>query len=155
MRRLSGGFTLLEVIVSLAVLSIGVAVVLQIFSGGLKNIHRIEMAHRAMSHGENVMSEILADGEILGPQILSGDLDEDFDYTAEIEEWLPPEEHLTLDVETAPVRLLSVLVVIRFKHDSGGKTYELRSLKAVALDQPGAGAGGQDPVRALFGQQGG
>ena len=52
----SSGFTLLEVVVALAILGVSVAIVMQIFSGGLKNLRRIDLAHRAMSHGENVMS---------------------------------------------------------------------------------------------------
>ena len=53
------GFTLLEVIAALAILGIAVGVMMQIFSGGLKNIHRIDMAHRAMHHAENVMNQVL------------------------------------------------------------------------------------------------
>ncbi len=152
-RQARRGFTLLEVIVSLAILSIGVGVVFQIFSGGLKNIHRIDLAHRAMSHGENVMSQILADGDIKGDQSLSGDLDQDFDYTVEIEEWQNPEDQLSIDVQNLAMRLLSVLVVIRFKNDPNGKTYQLRCLKAVSTNQQGIPGLEQDPVRALFGQQ--
>ncbi len=143
------GFTLLEVIVALSLLAIGIGVVLQIFSGGLKNIHRIDLAHRAMSHGENVMSRLLSDGEIRQPQVLTDDLDADFDYIAEIQEWQRPEQNLSIEVETVPVRLLSIWVRIRFKNDAHGKVYELRCLKAVAEEQ--VGGIGEDPVRALFG----
>ena len=65
------GFTLLEVVVATALLGIGVGVAMQVFSGGLKNIQRIDMAHRAMNHAENVMNEILSDQSITGPTEIS------------------------------------------------------------------------------------
>lgn len=156
--RRSAGFTLLEIIVALAVLGVGLGVVLQIFSGGLKNIHRIELAHRAMSHGENVMNEILTNQEVTGPTTLSGDLDEDFDYSAEIAEFEDPDQGgfpLELPVEAQSTKLLAVHVRIHFKHDAFGKYYQLRSLKTVSpLNPDGLGLPGQiDPVRQLFGRQ--
>jgi len=64
--RSTRGFSLLEIVVALAILGMGVAVVMQIFSGGLKNIHRIDMAHQAMNHAENVMNEILSNEAVRG-----------------------------------------------------------------------------------------
>lgn len=148
MKRGGAGFTLLEVAVALAILVVGVTVVMQIFSGGFKNIHRIDLAHRAMSHGENVMNQILTDEEITGPTAMSGNLDDDFSYTAEVTDWEAPEEHLSLDVSAPPVRLLSVAVAIHFKNDRYGKQYLLRCLKAVSeVDQNGTV---QDPIQQLF-----
>ena len=146
------GFTLLEVVVALAVLSVSLALVLQIFSGGLKNIRRIELAHRAMSHGENVMSEILSDREIQGPTTLSGDLDEEFSYSAEVTDWEEPSETLTLDVATVNLRLLDVQVRINFKNDRFGKFYRLQSLKAVSMQpaEPG-NTPVADRIRELLG----
>ena len=62
----SRGFTLLEIVVALAILGMGVAVMMQIFSGGLKNIYRMHMAHHAMGHAENVMNQILSNQAITG-----------------------------------------------------------------------------------------
>ncbi len=148
MRKRQAGFTLLEVAVALAILVIGVTVVMQIFSGGFKNIRRIDLAHRAMSHGENVMNQILTDDEIAGPTTLSGDLDDDFNYTAEVTDWEAPDEGLSLDVAAPNVRLLKVAVEIHFKNDRFGKMYQLRCLKAVSeVDQNGVV---QDPIQQLF-----
>jgi len=152
-RRFSG-FTLIEVVVALAILSIGVGTVMQIFSGGLKNIHRIDLAHRAMSHGENVMNEILSSNEIVGSASLSGNLDDDFSYTAEVTEWQLPETGLTLDVAVPNIRLLHVEVQIHFKNDRFGKLYRLTCLKAIseAGEQPGGIPGSVNPMRQLFGR---
>ncbi len=148
MRTRSAGFTLLEVVVSLALLSIAVGAILQIFSGGFKNIHRIEMAHRAMAHGENVMSELLADGELTEATSLAEDLDEDFRYVATLQDWEPPVDKLMVDVTEDQIRLLEIQVRIYFKNDRFGKYYELASLKAISNIEDGIGTG--DAIRQLF-----
>lgn len=148
------GFTLLEVVVAVAILGVGVGISMQIFSGGLKNIHRIELAHIAMNHAENIMNEILADAEIIGPAQLSGDLDDDFNYTAQIDYWTPPDEGLSLDIVENKIELLSVVVEINFKNDRFGKKYRAACLKAVALEPEfGMSGTGLDPIQQLFGRR--
>lgn len=148
----SRGFTLIEVVVALAILSISLATVMQIFSGGLKNIHRVDLAHRAMSHGENVMNEVLADQEIQGATVLSGDLDEDFDYTVEVRDFDAADAELAMDIATPNVLLLEVEVKIRFKNDRFGKFYRLSCLKSVSMSTDVGDPLSADPIRQLFGQ---
>ena len=138
--RSSRGFTLLEVIVALAILGIAIGATMQIFSGGLKNIYRIDMAHRAMHHAENVMNEILADQDIRGPLQLAGDLDEEFDYLVEIDYWEDPDQGMLLKPEQQPpVYLLSVRVDVFFKNDSYGKLYRTACLKTVPNETMASG----------------
>jgi prepilin-type N-terminal cleavage/methylation domain-containing protein len=147
------GFTLLEVVVATALLGVGVGIAMQVFSGGLGNMRRIDLAHRAMNHAENVMNEILSDQSITGPIQLSGDLDEDFSYTASVQYWNPPEDQgLKLDITQKPMELLSVVVDIQFKHDRFGKHYRAVCLKAVSLqpEQGGLVPSG-NPLQRLFG----
>lgn len=152
----AGGFTLLEIVVAVAVLGVSVGIAMQIFSGGLKNIHRIEMAHEAMNHAENVMNEILADEEIIGPVTLSGDLDEEFSYSAEVDYWDPPEEPvLQLDITQKTTELLSVVVDIHFKKSKYGKRYRAVCLKTIPIGGVADGPGNlpPDPIQQLFGGQ--
>ncbi len=128
----SSGFTLIEVVVALAILGVSVAIVMQIFSSGLKNLRRIELAHRAMSHAENVMNEMLADQEIIGSGALSGELDDEFRYTAEVTEWEMPQEQLSLELAVPTSRLLQMTVQIHFINDRFGKSYRLSTLKTVS-----------------------
>ena len=107
------------------------ATVMQIFSGGLKNVHRIDMAHRAMNHSENIMNELLADHEVRQPMQLSGDLDEEFAYTAQVDFWQEAEEGLSLEAVELKVQLLAVQVDVLFKNDSRGKFYRTVCLKTV------------------------
>ena len=132
----------------MALLSIGVTSILQIFSGGFKNIHRIEMAHQAMAHGENVMNELLADGDLTEATSASEDLDEDFRYVATLQDWEPPVDKLMVDVIEDQIRLLEIQVRIYFKNDRFGKYYELTTLKAISNLEEGTGAG--DAFRQLF-----
>ena len=148
----SGGFTLIEIVVSLAILGISMATVMQIFSGGLKNVHRIDMSHRAMNHSENVMNELLADHEIRQPMQLSGDLDEEFAYTAQVDFWQEPKEGLSLEVVESKVLLLSVQVDVLFKNDPRGKFYRTVCLKTVPTVEDSGFRSSTDLIQQLFGR---
>lgn len=147
------GFTLLEVVVAVAILGLSVAVAMQIFSGGLKNVHRIDLAHQAMSHAENVLNQVLADESIFQPQELAGDLDENFRYVCRVDYWEPPEGRLALEPARAKIDLLSVVVEVHFKNDRYGKLYRIATLKAVSSEpfQPGP-VDPAEAIRQLFGQ---
>jgi prepilin-type N-terminal cleavage/methylation domain-containing protein len=148
------GFTLLEIVVAVALLGVGAGVALQVFSGGFKNIYRISLAHRAMNHAENVMNEILSDELLTSPDQWSGDLDDDFSFSAEIDYWEPPQERLSLDIVDHRIELLSVVVDIHFKNNPYGKRYRAVCLKSVSLlPEPGESETIPDPVRQLFGIQ--
>ncbi len=147
------GFTLLEVVVAVAILGIGLGVAMQIFSGGLKNIHRVSLAHRAMNHAENIMNEILSDETIIAPTEMSNDLDEDFSYTALVDYWEPPSEGMSLDVVEVPMEMLSVIVDIHFKNDPRGKKYRAICLKSVSLAPDSGLAEMPNPLQQLFGVQ--
>ena len=147
------GFTLLEIVVALAILGMGVAVVMQIFSGGLKNIHRIDMAHQAMNHAENVMNEILSNQAIVGEVSLADELDEEFAYTAEVRYWEAPDDNFVIDIVEPGAYLLSVQVDVHFKNDPNGKLYRAVCLKTVPNESAGPTRTSTDAIRQLFGTQ--
>lgn len=147
------GFTLLEVVVAVAVLSIGAAVVFQVFSGGLKNLHRVDMAHRAMDHAENVMNELLTDQEIRSAHQESADLDDDFDYIATVEPWVDPNgSDLALQAPPVGVELLKITVEVNFKNSRNRRFYRTTCLKAIGPEEqlPGVRSPA-DAIRRLFG----
>ena len=148
------GFTLLEIIVAVSVLGIAVAVAMQIFSGGLKNIRRIDLAHQAMEHAENVMSEILSDEDLREPIELGGELDEEFSYTAVVDYWGPAiQEDLLLEVAKPKVTLMKVHVEIHFKNNRHGKRYQADCLKLVPDKMAGGVEGvAGDPLQQLLGR---
>jgi hypothetical protein len=100
------------------------------------------------------MSEILADRSIIGPMQLSGELDEDFSYSAEVVYWEPEGEELQLEIAENKLDLLGVVVEIHFKGDRFGKTYRAVSLKSVPREPlPGGSQGVPDPIQQLFGRR--
>ena len=149
--RSTRGFTLLEIVVALAILGMGVGVVMQIFSGGLKNIHRIDMAHQAMNHAENVMNEILSNEAVRGEMSFSDDLDEEFAYTAEVRNWEAPDDEFGIDIVEPGAYLLSIQVDVHFKNDRNGKLYRTVCLKTVPNESAGLGRNPAEAIRRLFG----
>ena len=150
MRR-ARGFTLLEVVVALAIMAVGVVAALSVFQGGLRNVRRIDLAHRAVSHAENVMNEILADQSVREPRHLSGDLDEDFSYTATVDYYEEPADRVTLNVVEVNAYMLSVLVDVHFKNDPNGRLYRMVCLKTVPRETGQGPLDPNDAVRRLFG----
>lgn len=140
MKRFQNGFTLLEIVVAVAILGVGVGTAMQIFSAGLKNVHRINLAQTGVGHAENVLNEILSDEMVAGPGQFSGDLDEEFAFTATVDYWIPPESQLAIDIPQMQIDLLSVVVEVYYKGDPGGRHYRAVCLKTVPRElQPGLG----------------
>ena len=130
------GFTLLEVVVALAVVGIGVTLALQLFSGALKNIRKVELASQAMNHAENVMNEILSDENIKGARSMHDDIDENFRWEAVIQDFEIPEQSQWNSPQAFPLKLLNVRVDVIYKNDRNGRLYRLSCLKPVGLRQP-------------------
>lgn len=130
------GFTLLEVVVAAAVLGVGMAVAIQLFSNGLGNMRRVDMAHQAMSYAESIMGDLLSDDTIRGPYRVSGDLDDNFEYRAFVDYWTPPSTGGQLvDPESEnKISLLSLKVEVEFKNSKYARVYRAFSLKAVSQE---------------------
>ena len=75
-RQRAQGFTLLEVLVSLAVLSVGVALTLSLISGSLGNIRKVQLRTRTIEHAEAVMELALLDDSVRQPTVFSGDFED-------------------------------------------------------------------------------
>lgn len=58
-RKLANGFTLIEVVVAMTIVGIGVVVLLQIFSQGLRLEARSAVRTEAVARGARVMDELL------------------------------------------------------------------------------------------------
>ena len=149
--RTAGGFTLLEILVSLAIASIGVTLALQLFSGALKNVRKIELATQAMNHAENVMNEILSDENIKGARAMHDDIDENFRWEAVIQEFQIPEQAGWNPLQPFPMKLLNVRVDVIYRNDRYGKLYRLSSLKPVGLRELPRPGGNPAPINPFGG----
>jgi prepilin-type N-terminal cleavage/methylation domain-containing protein len=132
------GFTLLEVVVSLAVLSLGVTLTLSLISGSLRNIRNAQLRGRVVQHAETVMETILLDDTIRQATTLPGDFQDGTRWLAKVEEFQQQEtvgQTLTPQQAGLPLRLLSYTVEV-FSPGSNTADFTLRTLKLVNTQTP-------------------
>jgi general secretion pathway protein I len=79
------GFTLIEVLVAMVVLSVSLVSIFQLFSGGLNARRRAEEVGRATFHAREKMEELLLYPEMT-PGVLEGAWEDGYSWEAQIEE---------------------------------------------------------------------
>jgi prepilin-type N-terminal cleavage/methylation domain-containing protein len=127
----SGGFTLLEVLVSLTVLAIGAALTLSLISGSMGNIRKVQQKTRTVEHAEAVMELALLDDSNNQPRSFTGDFEDGTRWTVRIENYeMPTPEGLQprSSPQNMPVKLLSYTVEM-FGPDSRVSDFRLQTLK--------------------------
>jgi type II secretion system protein I len=133
----SGGFTLLEVLVALAIFAIATAVTLSLMSGSLGNIRKVQQRARVIEHAEDVLESTLLDSAIQQPTSLSGNFDDGSRWVVRVEDYLEFEKPQTAGVITMPVKLLSYSVEVTGP-ESLAPDCRLQTLKVVKVqtDKP-------------------
>ena len=86
----ASGFTLLEVLVALAILGIGVALTLSLITGSLGNIRKVQQRTRNMHYAQTVMELTLLDDSIRRPTALRGDFPDGTLWSAEVADYEIP-----------------------------------------------------------------
>jgi general secretion pathway protein I len=81
----SNGFSLIEVLVAMVVLSVSLVSIFQLFSGGLTARRRAEEVGRATFHAREKMEELLLHPEMT-PGVLEGTWEDGYSWQAEIKE---------------------------------------------------------------------
>ncbi len=134
--RCEAGFTLLEVLVTLAVLAVGIALTLSLISGSLANIRRVQLRTRTIQHAETVMELSLLDDGIKQPTTLRGDFEDGTQWQLvvdEVEMPLPPVPTNQAPPQL-PVKLFAYNVEV-FAPDSPTPDLRLRTLKVVNVQE--------------------
>ncbi len=133
-----GGFTLLEVLVTLAILSVGTALALSLISGALGNIRKVQLRTRTIQHAETVMEMSLLDDSIVRPTTLTGDFEDGTRWALRVEEVLtpPPANQTTLQTQQfeMPVKMFSYAVEVSAP-ESNTADFRLQTLKLVNVRQ--------------------
>jgi len=127
-RRRDQGFTLIEVIIALAILGIGLTVIIQLFSGGLRLAKISEEYTRAMNLGRMKMEEITYQ-----PKLEEGTSEGEFDDTFHWQVQIKKKDLLPVEKDSdfkPPVELFQVRVNILWKSGSKEKSATLESYKA-------------------------
>jgi prepilin-type N-terminal cleavage/methylation domain-containing protein len=127
------GFTLLEVLVGLAVLAVGAALTMSLISGSLGNIRKVQLRTRTIEHAEAVMELALLDDSIERPTTFRGDFEDGTRWSVRVEEYVPPDAQTqpsTVQPQRLAVQLFSYTVEV-ISPDSRAPDYRLQTLKLV------------------------
>jgi prepilin-type N-terminal cleavage/methylation domain-containing protein len=134
----SAGFTLLEVLVTLAILSVGAALAMSLISGALGNIRKVQLRTRTIQHAETVMEMILLDESIVHSTSVTGDFEDGTRWAVRVEEVVvpPPESQTTMQTQQAemPVKMFSYAVEV-FAPESATADFRLQTMKLVNVQQ--------------------
>ena len=115
-----GGFTLIEIIVAIAILGISLVLVMQLFAGGLRAARTSCDYSRAVIHAKDKMEEIMQD-----PVQDSGEFDDGYKWEAEV---FPYREN-----EDTAFNLMKVKVKVSWPDVmKNQRSVELVGLKAVS-----------------------
>jgi general secretion pathway protein I len=121
------GFTLLEVVVAMAIVGLGVVTLLEIFSLGLRLGAKSSAETEAMAYGRQAMDEVLARRKIDGGPS-QGNLEERGRWQLRIQTINEPERTLSLG---APWELKEVSVDMRLVDGGRERQVELKTLRLV------------------------
>jgi len=132
------GFTLLEVMVALAILAIGIASVLELFGGGLRLTTKASRRTQAVVYAQNVMDRFLAQSTLEdgadGGQFPGG-----FSWNVQVYEIHPDDESSRLQPNrqspTDFFHLKHIEVGVYWSEGNGEQSYVLRSLRTTT-EQP-------------------
>ena len=144
-RKSDAGFTLLEVLVALAILGVGVALVLSLISGSLRNIRKVQLRTKNIQHAEAVMELSLLDETIKDARMLQGDFEDGTRWTLSVRDFLPPiVDPLATQQTEMPVKLLAYTVEV-MGPESKTPDFRIETLKLVPtrmeLGPPQLGSG--------------
>jgi general secretion pathway protein I len=127
------GFTLIEVVVALAILSVGLTVVIELFAGGLRLARVSEEYTKAVNYGRIKMEEIA-----VKPKIEEGSEEGKFDSTFRWQvgvkkvDVLPIEKKPDIEV---PVELFQIQVKVIWKSGSKERSTSVETYKMMRVEE--------------------
>ena len=123
------GFTLMEVLVAMAILGIGLAILLELFSGGLRSARVSEEYTRALWYGKAKMEEMLT-AKDLSEGVTEDTFDSHFSWKSEVTKANPSVGQEGSVNATLPVDLYKVTVMVTWQSGQGQRSLEMESLRA-------------------------
>ena len=128
------GFTLIEILVSLAILGVGLTVILELFSGGLRSAKISEEYTRAMWYGKDKMEEMLATRD-LSEGVTEGNFDDRFSWTSKVKKANPSLGQDEMAEVNLPIDLYQIIVKVTWSSGKGQKSLEIESLRAFKSEE--------------------
>ncbi|MBZ0104732.1 MAG: prepilin-type N-terminal cleavage/methylation domain-containing protein [Sulfuricella denitrificans] len=123
----SRGFSLIEILVAFVILSLTLGVIMQIFSGGLRNVRRSDDYSRALFLAESRLAALGVE-QPLHEGGMSGELDRRYHWQILVQ---PYREAVTTDETQLKVGLYRVMVVVNWDDGRQARHLELTSLRLV------------------------
>jgi general secretion pathway protein I len=122
----SEGFTLIEVIVTIAIMSITLVMIMRLFSMGLRASKTSGNYTTAIVHARGIMEELTID-----PVQGSGTFEDDFEWESEVQE----HEELNIELEETGINVMKLSVIVYWNESvNKRKSVNLVTLKMVEED---------------------
>jgi prepilin-type N-terminal cleavage/methylation domain-containing protein len=118
------GFTLLEVLVALAVLGTAIAVVMQLFAANLRTLYASKDYIAATAAGERKLKDMLAMREFQDKTWSETDAD-GFRFDVELSETMKEK------TENKPIKLIQINLTVRWSRGMHERVINLKTFKAV------------------------
>jgi len=123
-----GGFTLMEVLVSMAILGISLTLMLELFSGGLRSAKISEEYTKAIWYGKAKREEMVTVQD-LSEGVTEGSFDSVYAWRSEVK-ISNPKLSVEEDSQTIlPIDLYQIVVRVTWPSGSGQRSYEVESLR--------------------------
>jgi len=123
------GFTLLEVLVALVIMSIAVTLIMQLFSANMRAVSTSGDMVSAVVRGDARVREILAEASLIEKDWR--EITED-GYRIEVS----VSELLKDRTENLPVKMMEIIVTIRWNEERREKSFQLKTVKMVDRMKP-------------------
>jgi len=125
MQNKNRGMTLIEVLVAFVVLSVTMAVILQIFTGGMRNARLADSYSRAVFLAESRMAAVGLERPLI-PGEESGQVGQDLQWRVSV---VPVDDGGAADRQLLPVRLYEVQVRVGWNEEGRERQVALNSLR--------------------------
>lgn len=122
----SDGFTLIETLTAMMILSISLVTIFQLFSGGLRSANFSEAYTRAVFHARAKMEEILLFDEMREME-LEGEIEDGFRWEASVSA-VYPDSDAGFQSVGAPIQLFNIDVRVIWNSGNGERDFELQTL---------------------------
>ena len=125
MRSNSRGMTLIEVLVAFVILSLTMAVLMQIFSGGMRNAHLASVYSRAVFLAESRLAAAGVEQPLVAGDT-AGTIGTDLNWRVSV---VAAQDDTATDRQLMPARLYQVRVWVGWSEDGRERKIELTSLR--------------------------